>query len=88
MTLLDALQERGFMPREEGDWFDLAPRGDVLGVPAWRVRAELDDGTVIVYAMTGNGVVAWDARLSPGTPLQVITAVIDLAVADAVTGRE
>ena len=79
MQLLDQLQERGFTPHEDGEWFDLA-------VQPWRkVRVELDDNTVIVRVMTGDTAPLWDVRLSDGTPAAVAASVIDQAIARAFT---
>lgn len=83
--LLGELQVRGFMPVECGERFDLTIRDGVLCVPRGLVRVALDDNVVVVYAMTGNGVLLWDARLSDGVPLGVVTAVIDQAIAHVVT---
>ena len=87
MTLLGELQRRGFTPHDSGeDWFDLPLGGSgVLSMPRAKVRAELDDGDVRVYVFTGNGILLWDARLSHNAPLNVVTAVVDLAIAYAVT---
>jgi hypothetical protein len=81
------LQRRGFTPDDSGeDWADLPIGGaDVLSVPRCKIRVEWDDGTVIVHALTGNGVSLWDVRLSDNTPFNVTATVIDLAIARAVT---
>jgi hypothetical protein len=83
--LLCELQGRGFMPVDCGDRFDLAVRDGVLCVPRGLVRVALDDNVVAIYVMTGNGVLLWDARLSDRAPLNVITVVIDQAIAHIVT---
>lgn len=92
ITVLHELQRRGFTPDDEGrDWADLpiggAIRGGggILSVPRYLVRVQDDDGLTIVYVMTGNGVLLWDVKLSGNTPLNIITAVIDLAIAHVVT---
>ena len=89
ITVLHELQRRGFFPDPEGrDWATLHIGKDgVLSVPRGMVRAEWDDSVITVYAMTGNAVVLWDVRLSGNTPLNVITAVIDLAIAHVVTSE-
>jgi hypothetical protein len=83
--LLGVLQVRGFMPDDGGERFDLLVRDGVLSVPRGLVRVALDDNVVVVYVMTGNGVLLWDARLSDRVPLGVVTGVIDGAIAHVVT---
>ena len=86
-SLLDELQARGFTPAEDGLRFNLhIGKPDVLSVPRASVRVTLDDNVTYVYVMTGNTVMLWDVRLSHTTPLNVVTAVIDLAIARAFTG--
>ena len=85
MRLLDELRVRGFTPDEDGVRFDFTLRDSVLSVPRGAVRVALDDDVVVVYVMTGNGVLLWDARLSDGVPLTVITGVVDQAIAHVVT---
>ena len=81
MRLSDALRERGFTPREDGEpWFDrtLGPhRGGRV------VRVVIDDTEVTVHALSGNGVSFWQVTMSDGTPLHVVTTVIDLTIAEA-----
>ena len=84
-TLLDALQSRGFIPHPDGDWFDLPIGGSRTWLPDAKVRVAVDDGTVTVYVLDGNGVHLWDVTLSDNTPPNVTTTVIDLAIARAVT---
>jgi hypothetical protein len=85
--LLEELRVRGFTPDDGGGWFDFTVRDGVLSVPDGRVRVALDDNVVVVYVMTGNGVLLWDARLSDGTPLNVVTSVIGQAIAHVVIAR-
>lgn len=87
--LLDELRERGFIPNEgDADWFDFNFRDSTLAVPRAKVRVALDDNTVIVYVMTGNGVLLWVVRLSDGTPLSIIASVIDQAIGRAVAAED
>lgn len=84
MTLLDHLRHQGFTP----DHDEMAERYDLdigTGSPHDRrkVRVCPLDAEIIIYVMTGNGVVLWHARLTGSTPPDVITAVIDLAVTHA-----
>jgi hypothetical protein len=85
VRLLDELRVRGFTPDEDGGRFDFTIRDGVLSVPRGAVRVALDDGVVVVYVMSGNGVLLWDARLSDGVPLGVVAAASDLAIAHVVT---
>lgn len=85
VRILGELQRRSFTPNEDGDWFDLPVGGS--GQPPGIVRVDLDDGMVIVYVLAANMVHLWDAKLSDGTPLSVITTVIDLAIARAYAGH-
>ncbi len=86
LPLLHDLQRRGFTPHENGCWFDLdICRHGVLDMPRARVRAVPDDGAVVVHVLTGNNICLWTAELSHGTPPNVTAAVIDLAIAYAVT---
>lgn len=86
--LMTVLQARGFFPNEQYDnWFDLAiGQTGALSVPRSIVAVELDDLTVVVHLLTGNRVSVSDVRLSQLVPMSTVTAVIDLTIAQAVTG--
>jgi hypothetical protein len=84
-VLLGELRRRGFMPADSGDRFDFPVRDGVVCVPRGLVRVALDDNVTVVYAMTGGGVLLWDARLSDGVPMGVVASVIDQAIAHVVT---
>ena len=73
--LLEELRVRDFTPGDSGEWFDLAAGCSRV------VRVVVDDGQVTVHVLSGNGVSFWQVSLSDGTPLSVVTAVIDQAVA-------
>ena len=81
------LQRRGFTPDDsDRDWADLPVGGNgPLSVPRRKIRVAWYDGEVIVYAMTGNNSHLWEVKLSDGTPPNITAAVIDLAIARAVT---
>jgi hypothetical protein len=83
--LLEALRVRGFEPDSNG-WLDFTVRDGVLSVPHGRVRVVLDDTDVVVYVLTGNGVLLWDVRLR-GAPLSVVASVVDQAIAHIVIVR-
>jgi hypothetical protein len=84
--LLEALRVCGFEPDDSG-WFGFTVRDGVLSVPHGMVRVVLDDNVTLVYVLTGNGVPLWDVRLSDGTPLSVVTGVVDQAIAYVVIAR-
>jgi hypothetical protein len=72
-TLLDHLQEQGYEPQEDGDWFDLIASG--IG----SIRVGLDDGTVDIYAFDGYMACEWQVSLSAGTPESVIIRTVEAA---------
>ena len=79
--LLEELRVRDFTPGDSGEWFDLAAGCSRV------VRVALDDNVVAVHVLSGNGVSFWQVTLSDGTPLSVVTAVIDQAAAHVATGQ-
>ena len=80
-NLLDHLQEAGYEPRYDGDWFDLT----VPGVGTIRVRPDPDD--VNVYAFDERMACEWQVTLSPGTPGAVILTLIEAAEGELAAKR-
>ena len=79
MRIPGALQERGFEPGDRDD-FELS-----LGRHA--VRVLIGDADLTVHAMTGNGVLLWQASLSDATPYALILAAIDMTTANVAIRR-
>lgn len=76
-TMLDYLMELGFMPQDEGAWFDRREGSRITRV-VWDGEEETQ-----VIALTSRGVCLYKAMFSPGAPEPVITAVIEAALAQA-----
>ena len=72
-NLMDHLQEQGYEPHEDRDWFDLTASG------TGTIRVSLDDGAVMVFAFDKFMVCQWQTTMLPGTPDAVILAVIEAA---------
>jgi hypothetical protein len=84
--LFEALRVRGFEPDSNG-WLTFTVADGALFVPHGRVRVVLDDNVTVIYVLTGNGVLLWDVRISEGTPLSVVTGVIDQAIGHVMIAR-
>lgn len=83
MAMLDALQELGFTPHEDGSTFDLA-FGDAYADRM--VRVGFDDNQVTIYVLTGNEVGLWDVRLREA-PYALFKLTLDAAVSEASANR-
>jgi hypothetical protein len=88
VRLLEELRVRDFTPHGSGEaWFDFTAGDGVLSVPRFRVRVVLDDNVVTVHVLSVNGICCWSVTFSDGTPVGVITGVIDRAIGRAAGGR-
>jgi hypothetical protein len=79
MRIPGALRERGFEPGGH-DGFELP-----LGRRA--VRVVIGDAGLTFHAMTGNGVLLWQAALSDAAPCALILAATGLATANIAVRR-
>jgi hypothetical protein len=75
VTLLEYLLEADFLPQNEGAWFDRRAGDQVVRVVCG------PGGENQLIALTPRGARLYQAAFSPGTPLPVITAAADAAVA-------
>jgi hypothetical protein len=75
-TILDELQDLGFMPDPDGRWFD---RHSPADKQARILRVVLDDTDVIIHMLEGNEVCCWTVTFS-SAPVDLIATNLSIII--------